>query len=311
MGVAFQLRMKVALVLLLGLVCLASANHIGYIAYFPSSDCSGDAYAISPLFPGASSFCPAAGETCLRTLSGLTQPGLNCNSRDYQAATVENVEGIRVDGVDFIPYRQCQSSSDFTGCSYQINPTTLPFEINGGPIPTESGFVSFLSYTDQGCGTFVVDMRVPIFEGTTEICEAVATSCTGSLRGFSLPRNDNGRICTSATRSLINGDCTVSIDAGLATEDIRDLGDCENSPIFNACTDTYSRGNGLYANCDASDTYVEDEDDDFGVVGDDDDEVIPVEPEDDDEIVGIIVDGDSGVQMLMPLFALAAVMLLL
>merc|ERR1712039_687284 len=314
---AFQFRMKVAVLFLFALVCVASANHIGYIAYFPTADCSGDAYAISPLFPGDSSFCSSGANTCLRSLGGLTQPGLTgCPVRNYQAVTNNGVEGVGIlqnAAQVFVPYGQCQNTthSAFDGCYFQINDVSTPFEINGGPVPTESDFVGFLSYTDQGCGTYVVDMRVPIFEGTTEICEAVATSCTGSLRGFSLPRNDNGRICTSATRSLINGDCTVSIDAGLATEDIRNLGDCENSPIFNACTDTYSRGNGLYANCDASDTYVEDEDDDFGVVGDDDDEVIPVEPEDDDEIVGIIVDGDSGVQMLMPLFALSAVMLLL
>merc|ERR1712137_746666 len=193
---AFQFRMKVAVLFLFALVCVASANHIGYIAYFPTADCSGDAYAISPLFPGDSSFCSSGANTCLRSLGGLTQPGLtNCPVRNYQAVTNNGVEGVGIlqnAAQVFVPYGQCQNT-------------------------TQSDFVGFLSYTDQGCGTYVVDMRVPIFEGVSEICEAVSTSCTGSLRGFSLPRDSNSRICTSATRSLVNDDCTVIIDEGLAT----------------------------------------------------------------------------------------------
>merc|ERR1719191_716325 len=125
------------------LVTIVSANHFAYIGFFSSSNCNGDPYAVTPIYPGDAQFCPD------------------------------------------------------------------PFEIDGTrDVSDTNNFVSFLNFFTTDCNEHL-ELRVPIFEGTSELCyESAGTTCTGVLRGFTLP-NSGSVECPNSVWSLDDCDVTV------------------------------------------------------------------------------------------------------
>lgn len=232
------------------LVTIVSANHFAYIGFFSSSNCNGDPYAVTPIYPGDAQFCPdTSGNSCLTRLRGLTQS--NCNNVVQYTNITGGVRRTSGSSSTDISFGDCIPNSDF-GCSIMYTPLADPFEIDGTrDVSDTNNFVSFLNFFTSDCNEHL-ELRVPIFEGTSELCyESAGTTCTGVLRGFTLP-NSGSVECPNSVWSL--DDCDVTV-VDNSREDYT-FGTCENGSDydFDGCTFTLSQGFGLFEDCDAFST---------------------------------------------------------
>merc|ERR1711974_544475 len=119
-------------------------------------------------------------------------------------------------------------------------------------IPSTSGFVSFLNFFTEDCSSHL-ELRVPLFEGDSEFClQSTGTTCTGVLRGYTLPESEKTVTCTDVVWS--SDDCDIaSVTNGSRRSDFT-FADCETSSSYPGCTFIFSQGLGLNQECNAFST---------------------------------------------------------
>lgn len=225
------------------LVTFVSANHFAYIGFYSSSNCNGDPYAVTPIYPGDAQFCPdTSGNSCLTRLRGITQN--TCNNVVQYSNITNGVRRTSGSTSTDIQFGECIANSDF-GCSIKYTALADPFVIQGTrDVSNTNEFVSFLNFFTTDCDEHL-ELRVPIFEGTSELCyENTATACTGALRGFTLPRSNNVE-CPNSVWSIRNCDVTVVENSRSSYT----FGTCEDDGDFVGCSWTLSQGDGLFVPC--------------------------------------------------------------
>ena len=228
------------------------SSNFAYIGFFSSADCSGDPQAVSPIFPGEAQICPGIDETtCIGSLRGITQAE-DCGDIRINEELADGT-GIRqtlLDGtISDVPYGFCVPSvlGNIAGCSFMFVPKSLPFELSGGDIPSDSRFISYLNYYSNSCEN-ELQMRIPIFEGENTICfDSSGETCTDSLRGLSLPNDDPNRSCITRNWSVDN--CDI-----LEGSTLLEYGVCHNSNHFSDCDVILSQGLGPNEPCNGTST---------------------------------------------------------
>ena len=277
--------MKSVLVLLF-LALSVNANHIAYLNYYDESSCDGAVLATIPIFPGSTGdtiLCAIPNTNdCVTSLSGiLAGSGSTCDLATYNDDGAQDDDEIFLveDGETSVRFfGNCIQSATFGGCylSYSDNmdPITLDDDENTS-IVDDDDLVGFISYHGDSSCTSTLEFRAPVPSGSAEFCvNSGATTCSGDLRGVTLPRSTSGLSCT--TNSLTPIDECSFLETENSQQDELNYGVCTQSSIFPNCRFEYSNNYGTTDQCENDDDDVvaddDDNNDDDDIFGDDDDD---------------------------------------